>query len=423
MVTQTRIEKYLAFFARKILKARKPFIIGVTGSIGKTSTRHAIACALSDTYNVREPEKNYNNQIGIPLTIIGAHGLEDSWPILGWLRVFLKAVVVWLLPVDYPEVLVLEYGIDHPNDMDGLLHIAKPEIAVLTTIGISHREFFNTEDEIAFEKGKLAASLKKSGIFVYNKADKHVADQTNRVKGKSLSYNVYGEGDISLRSAEEELSLKPRTFLSIQAGKQLINVTIQAVGTAHIEACVAAVAVAVAMKVPVAQLLSGLSRYRTVSGRLNVIPGIKKSILIDDSYNAAPLSTREALRLLERFPGKNKIAVLGDMLELGEDTAKAHKEIGELVGGMHLQQLITVGELGKLIAKAAIARGFSAERVVTFQNSDEAKRFVQSELEPDSVILIKGSQGVRMEKITKEVLAEPMSAHKVLPRQYGKWIR
>ena len=419
---QTKTEQALAFFARKIIAKYNPFIIGITGSVGKTSARHAIACVLREGHLVREPIKNYNNQIGIPLTIIGAKGVENSWPILGFLRVFVQALCVWLLPLPYPKILVLEYGIDKPNDMDQLLAIAKPEVAVITTIGISHREFFKDESEIAFEKGKLAAALNSSGIFVFNHDDPNVAKQTDRTKAKPVSYGLKPGADVQLLQVTEQLGLRPKSTLQVAFKDLKLDIDLPAVGTAHVAAALAAVAVGYALKIPNHEIASGLSNYRVIPGRLNVIAGIKKTIIIDDSYNAAPVSMKEALLLLSRFPVKHKVAVLGDMLELGPESMDSHKGIGELVAKLNIDQLYTVGELGKVIAESAKKNGFSETKIKVFENSELAGQYLRENLVTESVVLVKGSQGVRMEKISKEILAEPGAASKLLPRQDGKWV-
>lgn len=418
---QEKIKQWLAFFSQKIIAKHKPLIIGITGSVGKTSTRHAIAAALSAKYYLREPIRNYNNEFGIPLTIFGTDGLEKKHHPLGWIRVFAKALAVWLLPQNYPKLLVLEYGIDHPNEMDVLLKIAQPKIAVLTTIGASHEENFKSQDEIAFEKGKMAASLPSNGIFVYNADDARVKAQTERTEAHLLSYGKK-DADVVLQSVEENLSLNPTTKITIKSPVREIKITIPAVGTAHVDAVLAAVAVCEALQVDTELILKGMANYRGVPGRLNILPGIKKSVLIDDTYNAAPLSTKEALHLLGRFSGTHKVAVLGDMLELGKESDEGHAEIGRLAASLGLQQLITVGQLGKKIAAAAKEAGMSPESIISFETSDEAKSVVLQQLQPESIVLVKGSQGVRMEKITKELLAEPMSASHVLVRQYGHWL-
>lgn len=422
-----KIKQLLAFFARKIIAKHKPLIIGITGSIGKTSTRHAIAAALSAKYQLREPEKNFNNEIGIPLTIIGARGLDEGGerigPIkFGWLRIFAKAITQWLFAQNYPEILVLEYGIDHPGDMDKLVDIAQPKIAVITTIGVSHKQNFDSNEQIAFEKGKLITGLSSNGIFVYNSDNPLVVEQTKRTKAHLLSYGKNPNAEVRLEKIEETLSLQPSTTLYIKSPVRSLKIKLPVIGIAHTDAILAAVAVCEALQMQTDLIVEGLANYRAMPGRLNILSGIKKSILIDDTYNAAPLSTTEALHLLGRFPGSHKVAVLGDILELGDVADSAHKEIGKLVATMNLQQLVTVGKLGKKIAEAAENAGMKPEYIHTYNDSEEAKLKVLTDLQSESVVLIKGSQGVRMEKITKELLAEPMSASHVLVRQYGHWL-
>ena len=418
----TRTTKLLAWFGKKVIAKYQPLVIGVTGSIGKTSTRHAIAAVLSAKYTVREPEKNYNNELGIPFTIIGTHGLDEGGGKLGWLRIFAKAARVLWFPTNYPKVAVLEFGIDHPGDMDHLLKIVQPSIAVLTTIGISHKEFFNTEKEIAHEKGKMAAGLPSDGTFIYNIDDTHVKEQTSRTTANLLSFGINNPADIKVENVEERLGLKPSTTITIQTPTRKIIARVYVVGAAHIGAITAAVAVAEKMEVETDLILKGLNNYRPVPGRLNIIAGIKHSTIIDDTYNAAPLSMTEALNLLYRFPEENKMAVLGDMLELGDLTQSSHQKIGQLAASMKLGSLVTVGEFGKIIGDSAKMAGMPSDRIHWFETSDKARKPVQDMLVPGSTVLIKGSQGARMEKVTKEIMAEPMRAGELLCRQYGKWL-
>lgn len=415
-------KKPLAWFARKIIAKHKPLIVGVTGSVGKTTTRHAIAVALAGKYKVREPEKNYNNEIGIPLTIIGTKGVDEGGGLLAWLRIFFDAAKVLYLPGSYPKVLVLEYGIDHPGDMDNLVKIAQPFIGVITTIGISHREFFNTEGEIAIEKGKLIEDLPDKGAFIYNFDDVHVKEQTKRTHAKLLSFGHTEGAQVRLEKIEEDLGLNSSTTLHIKTPTKSLEVKVPVVGQGHVDGILAAVAVAEQLELDKEVIEKSLQNYRAVPGRLNVLAGIKRTILIDDSYNAAPLSMSEALHVLDRFPGEIKVAVLGDMLELGDLTESSHEAIGKQVAKMNLQQLITVGELGGIIARAAKEAGMAHEQVISFETSELAIPELRELLQSESIILIKGSQGARMEKITKEFLAEPMSATQVLVRQYGKWL-
>ncbi len=402
-----------------------PFVIGVTGSIGKTSSRHAIAAVLSARYRVREPLYNYNTDFGIMYTLFGTRGWKKNHKGIDWPDVFLKAFSTWLLPQNYPEVLVLEYGIDHPGDMDELVDIVKPNMSVLTTIGISHREFFSSAEQIASEKGKLVEVLSKHDTYVYNADDILVAAQTAKTQARKISYGKQEAGhnpDIILTKVEESLSFPASSTLYFKTPTRELNITVPVVGTAHEKAILAAVAVAESLQVETDLIIKGLANYRPVPGRLNVLPGIKKSILIDDTYNAAPVSTMEALRLLARFSNSYKVAVLGDMLELGDETNIGHADVGQLAAQLNISRLVTVGELGKKIGEAAASAGMSSENIVHFVDSEQAKSFVLQALEPDSVILIKGSQGARMEKIVKELLAEPTAAGQLLVRQYGKWL-
>lgn len=426
MLNQQQINKLLAFFSRKIIAKYQPLVIGITGSVGKTSTRHAIAAILATKFQIREPEKNYNNEIGIPLTVIGAKGLDEETSFLsrklGWIRIFLKGLVVWLLPQNYPKVLVLEYGIDHTGDMDNLIAIVKPNLTVITTIGISHRANFNTPEEIAVEKGKLARCLKAGETFIYNIDDVHVAEQANRTSANTLSFGESETAQIKLVKTEEQLGLTPSTKLNIITPSRELTATIPVLGTAHVKAVLAGVAVAESLELETDLIKKGLANYRAMPGRLNVILGIKRTVLIDDTYNAAPVSTTEALKLLSRFPNPVKVAVLGDMLELGDLSESAHMEIGKLAASCGLSELVVVGELAKKIGEGAKSAGMSADSIISFPNSNEAKDYVLENLEAESVVLVKGSQGARMEKITKELLAEPTAATQLLVRQYGKWL-
>lgn len=428
--SQTRIEKILAYFTHKIIAKYKPVVIGITGSVGKTSTRHAIAAALSSKYQLREPEKNYNNTIGIPLTVIGAKGIDESttWfaSQLGWLRIIAKALVVWLLPQTYPKLLVLEYGIDHPGDMDELLNLVQPNIAVLTSIGISHLENYESQEQLANEKGKIASRLKPNGLLVFNGDDILVTEQASKVNAHKISYGKTNNVEVILENISETLSLNAQTNLEIKTPTRKLAISIPAIGESHVSAVLCAVALCEALEVETDLIVKGLTHYRPMPGRLNILAGIKRTILIDDTYNSAPASTKKALSLLEQFPNQIKVAVLGDMLELGNDSQNAHEEIGKICADMfsrgRLSELVTIGNHAKDIANSAIQNGMPQEKVTSFENSDLAKNSVLARLQNESVVLVKGSQGARTEKVVKELLAEPMSATHMLVRQYGKWV-
>lgn len=181
------LENILRFMARVVLWKYKPKIVGITGSVGKTSAKEAISLVLSTKFNVRKAEKNYNNEIGIPLTIIGAKSGEGS--ALGWLKVFLKWIFLIIFPSKYPEIVVLEMGIDRPGDMDYLLDFIPVDVGVLTDVSESHLEFFKTIDNIAKEKWKLIESVSNDGVIVVNFDNDKIRELLSKHKKRECEWN------------------------------------------------------------------------------------------------------------------------------------------------------------------------------------------------------------------------------------------
>lgn len=413
-------EWWLGFFARKIVAKYKPVIIGITGSVGKTSTRNAVFAVVSQKYSAYTPPKNLNDKIGLPLGILGMDSPgRSAW---GWCRVAFRAFLLWVLPRRYPDVLVLEYGIDRVGEMDALLAVARPAVGLLTSIGLSHYEFFQDAETIEREKGKLVEAVPtgESNAVVLNADNEAALRQAAKSKARVLTYGR--AGDVRLQHAEERLSASATTTLSILTPTRTVDAVIAAVGTTHVASVLAAVAVSETLGVETDLIQKGLAAYRPTPSRLSVIAGLKRSVLIDDTYNAAPDSMHEALQLFARFPGTHKIAVLGDMLELGALSDEAHKAVGVEVARLAPSHLITVGAGGRIIADSAVAAGLPEERVISFDSSLEAQIPVQNLIREGSAVLVKGSQGVRMEKVVKEVMAEPMRAGELVCRQYGKWL-
>lgn len=414
------LQKILAGFARRIIRKYHPTVIGITGSVGKTSAKEAIFLVVRQKFRARKSEKNFNNETGLPLTIMGSNSQGKN--VLGWLGVFIKAFGLIIFRQKYPEVLVLEYGIDRPGDMDYLLSIAKPTTAVITSIGVSHYEFFRDAEGIETEKSKLVENLAPGDYCILNADNEKALACKNRAKARVTSYGINPIADVSVSSVTENFVGRCSTALEIKTSAGNVKTEIRAIGIPHVSAVLSAAAVGSALGVSPELIAKGLREYRPVPGRLNVIPGARKSFIIDDSYNAAPDSVKEALDVLVRMPGEHKIAVLGDMLELGNLSDREHTRVGEHVAKMNANHLVTVGPSGKIIAEGALAAGLPEERIVSFDTSEQAKVAVVQLIREGSVILVKGSQGVRLEKITKEILAEPMRSGELLCRQYGKWL-
>ncbi len=414
--------KTLRFLAKKILKKYKPEIIGVTGSFGKTSTKEAVFAVLSSKFNVRRNIKNYNNEIGLPLTIIGAGSPGRS--VLGWLGVFFQAFFLLVLKQDYPKILILEMAVDHPGDMDYLVDLALPKIGVVANIGAVHLEYFKTVERIAKEKAKIVTRI-KDGWAVLNADNELVLGIKDQVKCPVLTYGLGSKAD--LRAQEINIShndLKEKgiagiSFKMIYQGNVMPVLLPNILGEHLVYAALAGAALGIIYGMNLMEISQALQSFKAPKGRMNLIDGIKKTLIIDDTYNAGPDSTLAALKVLGRIPGR-RWAVLGDMLELGEYTEEAHRKVGESMASNKIDFLITVGERARIIASEA-EKGLGEDRVFSFPDAEKAGLFLQDRMESGDIVLVKGSQGMRMEKIVKEVMAEPLKAKDLLVRQDKPW--
>lgn len=431
------LEKILAFFARQIIKKYRPEVVGITGSVGKTSVKEAIFAVLSFEYNVRRNIKSYNNEIGVPLTIIGAE--TGGKNLFKWLKVFYRAIKLLIFKdKNYPEILVLEMGADKKGDIAYLLNIVRCKIGVLTAVSETHLHAFKDLKGVLKEKEKIVIALDKEAVAILNFDDENAMSLQDRLKSKFLTFGFEQGADISagelLFSGLEqdfcetqyqwECKIWGTSFKVTYDGSTVPVFLPHCFGKQQVYAALAAFAVGVAYKMNLVDISEALRQYRPPKGRMNLIAGIKYSLLIDDTYNSSPLAAKAALevmRMIDLPEGKRKIAVLGDMLELGERSENAHREIGFKVSEAEIDYLITVGKESKLTAQSAVEAGLAKENVQIFEDADKAGRFLQDIIHPGDLILIKGSQGIRMEKIVKEVMAEPEKAKELLVRQTGEW--
>lgn len=420
------LHRILKVFAKKILNKYKPKVIGITGSIGKTSTKEAILAVLNQGFTVRASMKNYNNEIGVPLVIIGS--LSPGKSIIGWLNIFLKAI--WLLIYknkNYPRVLVLEMAADKAGDIKYLTQLAPCDIGVLTNIGPSHLEYFKTIEKIIKEKKIIVTHLAKDKTAIINIDDDNIKTIKDSIKSKVLTYGTSEDADlkvIELETSGKGLDVDGIKFKLMYKGSAVPIFLPYVIGHNSIMAALAGASVGVAMGMNIVDISEGLRKYKTPRGRMNLINGIKNSLIIDDTYNASPESTIAALETLNKFDidsSSKKIAILGNMLELGSLTEKGHEDVGKKAAELGFDLLITVGELGLIIAKSAVNAGMDKSKVFSFDYSQEAGRFLQDRMKQGDLILVKGSQGVRMEHIVKEIMAEPLRAKELLVRQGEAW--
>ncbi|MBI5731731.1 MAG: UDP-N-acetylmuramoyl-tripeptide--D-alanyl-D-alanine ligase [Candidatus Magasanikbacteria bacterium] len=423
------LEKILNYLAGAILKKYQPEIIGITGSVGKTSTKEAIFTVLKSGFSARAAIRNYNNELGAPLTIIGAESGGKNWG--RWWRIFLQAVGL-LLKKDknYPRILILEMAADKPGDIKHLIKLAPCRVGVLTAIGPAHLETFKTIHRVAEEKQLIVRHLKKGGLAIINYDDELAREAIPKTEAEVMTYGLR-EGALikaeNLKIDQEAknnfVSLKGMMF-KINQGGSLVPVILPGVlGCQHIYAALAGAVAGLRYGLNLVEISERLKEYQPPPSRMRILAGIKYTTLIDDSYNSSPLSASAALAVLaevEKGEGR-KIAVLGEMLELGGYTEEAHQKIGKLAAESGLDFLVTVGERAKMLAEAAFKNGLSDDKIAKFSRGEEAGRFLQEKIQSGDIILIKGSQGVRMEKIVVELMAEPLRAGELVCRQEESW--
>jgi UDP-N-acetylmuramoyl-tripeptide--D-alanyl-D-alanine ligase len=392
----------------------RPGVIAITGSVGKTSTKRAIAAVLSSERHVRVSYGNFNNEIGVPLTILGEW--QEIKGVFFWPRVLFTSIAQLIRRTPYPEILLLEYGVDRPGDMRYLLEVAQPNIGLLTAIGEipAHVEFFSGPEEVAEEKARLIERLPPGGVAVLNYDDATVMDLQDRTRAHAITFG-FGEGaDVRITNFEERserVSAKNGArplgiaFKLEYAGSVVPVVLGGAFGHAQAYAAGAAAAVGVMFGMNLVRIAEALGRYEPPPGRMRLLDGVKGTYILDDSYNASPLSMHAALDTLRALPAKRKVAVLGDMLEIGKYAIEAHEAIGRLAAHA-ADALITVGPRAKFIAEAAKKEGMSRRAIMSFDTAEEAQRPVQDLIRKGDLILIKASRAIGLEKVVEEIKQE-----------------
>ncbi|MEK7643314.1 MAG: UDP-N-acetylmuramoyl-tripeptide--D-alanyl-D-alanine ligase [Patescibacteria group bacterium] len=402
----------LRWEASMVLKRHKPIVIGVTGSVGKTSAKEAIAGMLGDYYPTGKSPKSYNSELGVPLAVLGLENAWKSWH--GWLSNLARGFMRIWSRVPYPKYLVLEMGVDRPGDMDRMLGWIHPQVSVVTTIGDLpvHVEFFSGTDEVASEKAKIVREL-DDGYAVLNRDDEQVYAMRSRTHANVLTYGFHKDADI--RASGYKLVIKKNMpagisfTLHIHQEKHPIHID-GIVGAQSVYALLAAAAVGTALGFRSLEVAEGLERYKSERGRLNLISGVTDSLILDDTYNSSPIAVDAALEVLASIPAKRRIAVLGDMLELGKFSPDAHRRMGEVARGT-ADLVVAVGIRSKSIEGAD----------QWFARSQDAGAFLRSIVQEGDVILIKGSQGMRMEYAVKAIMEDQNRSRELLVRQEAFW--
>ncbi len=408
--------------ARLVLFKYKPKIVAITGSVGKTTTKDTIHTVLSSAFFVRKSEKSFNSEIGVPLSILGCDngGLN---PFI-WIKTLLEGFALILFKNHYPKWLILEVGADHPGDISSIAKWLKPDIAVITRFAEipAHVEYFNSPAEVIKEKKNLAKYLKKDGVLILNHDDESVLETKNEYNKKTLTYGFNEEANIigsNVNIAYNEQKKVKGISFKVEYGGTVLPVGIGGVlGVQHIYPALAAIAVGASQDLNLVEMSQSImDNHKSQPGRMRVIRGLKGSTIIDDSYNSSPLAVQWALKTLNEIENSGrKIAVLGDMMELGRYTVSAHKKAGENVAGV-CDMLLTVGMRSKDIADGALNAGMHESKIFQFEDSQKAGSFLQNQIQEGDVILVKGSRwATRMERTVEEIMARPELADKLLVR-------
>jgi len=408
----------LTMLTRGILRKYKPQIVMVTGSVGKTSTKDAIAAALSSSIYLRASEKSYNSELGMPLTVIGA---KTPWgSALGWLAVITEGLSLLLFPAHYPKLLVLEVGADRPKDLKKLLKIATPDAVVVTRLPDVpvHVEAYEGPAEVREEEFAPAYALAHGAPLIFSSDDAYARTMAKGIHANITTYGYAPDADVRILDPIFDGSGMKAT---LKIGDHNHTVCAPGVlGEQQLYAPAAAVALAQTLNISIREALSGLAEYTPPPGRARVLKGRKNTILIDDTYNSSPAAVEEGLKSLALVKGATrKVAILGDMLELGRYSTEQHERVGVLAAE-YTDLLITVGPRSHAIATAFLKSGREEGTVEGFENSTLAAQGVISTIKEGDVVLVKGSQSMRMERITEALLAD-VSDREKLPRQEEEW--
>ncbi len=414
----------ITFEARLLLARKKPTIIAVTGNIGKTSVKDAVYEVVKQKIHTRKSEKSFNSEIGVPLSILG---LESGWnnPLL-WFKNIIDGALLVIHPGDYPKVLVLEMGVDRPGDMKKLTRWIRPHVVVLTRLPDVpvHVEFFGTPEAVIREKTYLVEALRPEGTLVYNRDDEKVVRVAENILQQSIGYSRYSASDFTATgdSTYYENSFAAGTEFTISHKGESVPMRVEgSLGVQHAYTYAAAAAVGSIFGITLTEAALALSNHTSPPGRMRILHGIKNTLIIDDTYNASPAALERALQTLKELKGaKRKIAVLGDMMELGNYSIQAHER-----AGTHVHEsanlLMTVGVRARGFVKGALESGMSEKKILQYDDAEQAGRELQTLIKAGDVLLVKASQSIRAERIVEEIMAEPERASELLVRQGEFW--
>lgn len=422
-ILKSLVAWWLSVLARGILAKYKPTIVMVTGSVGKTSTKDALAAALAERFHLRASEKSHNSEFGVPLTIIGA---KNPWlDFHKWVRVLEDGFALMLLPSHYPKLLILEVGADRPGDVARILKMVTPDAVVVTRLPDVpvHVEAYSSPAAVREEEFAPAYALPAHAPLIISADDPHAKAMAARLHAKVVTFGFAKDADVRIDAPgvleDAGRSVGMRAKLTTASGSAPLTVT-GAIGRPQLYAPAAALALARALGISDEEALRGLEKYNPPAGRCRLLTGTHDALIIDDSYNASPAAVEEALAVLSEVPHvTRRVAVIGDMLELGRYSVAEHERVGKAAAGK-VDMVIGVGVRARAIAEAARQAGLSEEQVRTYDDAFLAAEALKSVIGKGDAVLIKGSQGMRMEVIAEALLASPTDTSQLV-RQEREW--
>ncbi|MBP9012346.1 MAG: UDP-N-acetylmuramoyl-tripeptide--D-alanyl-D-alanine ligase [Smithella sp.] len=358
---------------------RKKFsipVIGLTGSSGKTTTKEMIAAVTDGVKKTLKTEGNLNNLIGLPQTILRL--------------------------TDEDELAILEMGTNTRGEIRRLTQIANPDIGLITNIGPAHLAGFGSMAVVRDEKSDLFFNMSPSGTAVINLDDALITESAEQWKGKKITFSMSPNADVTVKDIEKNGARGMRFNLII--GDQTQKTEIKIVGLHHVHNAMAAAATAFAAGVDIRTISEGLGSFRPFSGRMEIIKLRNGAFLIDDSYNANPASVREALMSLKDLKSNhNAYVFLGDMLELGDQSEEMHRKIGMLMATIGVHALFLKGDFAGVTAAGAREGGLSPDNIFFLLEQDSGVGYLKERLKKGDWILVKGSRGMKMEKIVSQI--------------------
>lgn len=350
-------------------------VVGITGSAGKTTTKEMTAAALSVRHRVLKSSGNLNTEIGLPLTLVQLEAQHT--------------------------VAVLEMAMRGRGQIDWLAYIARPTIGVVTNIGWAHLEMLGSRDNIAVAKTELLYRLPEDGVAILNADDEYYEFCRLQAPCRVVSYGSNRPAEV--RARQVEVDDKGRVRCTVQYEGQAASLTVPLPGLHQLSNALAALAVAVVLQVPLEEAVLGIEQMSALPQRMRVLAGARRVTVLDDTYNANPASVMAAVHTLRQMANGNScVVVLGDMLELGSESARMHREVGQEVARTGVRLLVAVGEMaGEVVRGAQEVKG--SLPCVAFANSMEAAQAIWRYLEAGDTVLVKGSRALQMERVVQAI--------------------